>query len=72
MATQRLTLIHNPNAGDDRQPTVGQLHALLKEAGYKVRYQSAKEDGWEKALKRPADALPLPAAMARSPRSRGA
>src|SRR6185369_13146207 len=59
MATQRLTLIHNPNAGDDRQPTVGQLHALLKEAGYKVRYQSAKEDGWEKALKRPADVVAI-------------
>jgi diacylglycerol kinase family enzyme len=55
VATRRVTLIHNPNAGDDRQPTLGQLEALLKEAGYKVRYQSAKEAEWEKALKRPAD-----------------
>src|SRR3954469_5233989 len=55
MPSKRVTLIHNPNAGDDRQPTLGQLEALLKEAGYKVRYQSAKEPGWEKALKRPAD-----------------
>ena len=55
MATRRVTLIHNPNAGDDRQPTLGQLDALLREAGYKVRHQSPKEPGWGKALKRPAD-----------------
>jgi diacylglycerol kinase family enzyme len=55
VATRRVTLIHNPNAGDDRQPTLGQLEALLKEAGYKVRSQSAKEPEWEKSLKRPAD-----------------
>jgi diacylglycerol kinase (ATP) len=55
VATKRVTLIHNPNAGDDRQPTVGQLLALLKEAGYKTRYQSAKEPEWDKALKRSTD-----------------
>jgi diacylglycerol kinase family enzyme len=51
----RATLIHNPGAGDDRQPTAGQLEALIEEAGYKVRYQSTKEKGWTKVLKKTAD-----------------
>ncbi len=55
MSSKRVTLIHNPEAGDDRQHSAGQLEALLKEAGYKVRYQSSKENGWAKALKRSAD-----------------
>jgi diacylglycerol kinase family enzyme len=50
-------LIHNPTAGDEKQPSAGQLEALIKEAGYKLRYQSAKEQGWQKALKRPADII---------------
>ena len=53
----RATLIHNPAAGDDRQPTSGQIEVLMKEAGYKVRYQSTKEKGWAKALKKPADLI---------------
>lgn len=48
----RVTLIHNPGAGDERQPTAGQLIALIREAGYKVRYQSTKEKGWTRALKK--------------------
>ncbi|MGH8472224.1 MAG: diacylglycerol/lipid kinase family protein [Gammaproteobacteria bacterium] len=50
-----MTLIHNPGAGDEKQPTAGQIEALMKEAGYKVRYQSTKEEGWQKALKKSAD-----------------
>ena len=51
----RATLIHNPGAGDDRQPTGRQIEVLMKEAGYKVRYQSTKEKGWTKVLKKEAD-----------------
>lgn len=51
---KRITLIHNPGAGDDRQPTIGQIKALVKEAGYKVSLQSTDEKGWKKALKKPA------------------
>jgi diacylglycerol kinase (ATP) len=51
----KATLIHNPSAGDDKQATLGQIEALLKEAGYKVRSQSSKEKGWRRALKKPAD-----------------
>lgn len=55
MAGKRVTLIFNPNAGDDRQPTIGQLEALIREAGFRFRAQSAKEAGWSKVLKRPTD-----------------
>lgn len=51
----RATLIHNPGAGDGRQPTAGQIVALMKEAGYKVRYQSVREDGWSRVLGKSAD-----------------
>ena len=50
----RATLIHNPGAGDVKA-TAGQIMALIKEAGYKVRYQSTKEKGWQKTLKKSAD-----------------
>jgi len=46
----RVTVIHNPNAGDDRQPTAGQIKALMKEAGYKVRFQSTADSHWTRAL----------------------
>ncbi len=51
----KATLIHNPNAGDDKQATAGQILALMKEAGYDVRYQSPKEKRWHKVLKKRAD-----------------
>jgi diacylglycerol kinase family enzyme len=51
----RVTLIHNPRAGDDTQPTTGQLQALIREAGHKVRVQSVKEEGWSASLKKSAD-----------------
>jgi len=51
----RVTLIHNPGAGDDKQPSKGQLEALIREAGHDVRYQSVREKGWSKVLKKTAD-----------------
>ena len=50
----RVTLVHNPGAGDGTQPTAGQLEALIVEAGHKVRYQSIREKGWSKVLKKKA------------------
>ncbi len=55
MPRKRVTLIFNPNAGDNRQPTIGQVEALIREAGFKYRTQSAKEEGWTRLLKRPTD-----------------
>lgn len=55
MSARRATLILNPNAGGGAEPTVGQIEALMREAGYKVRIQSVKEPGWSRALKLKAD-----------------
>jgi diacylglycerol kinase (ATP) len=49
-----VTLIHNPSAGDQHEDGKS-LKKLLRKAGHEVRYRSAKEDGWKKALKKPAD-----------------
>jgi diacylglycerol kinase family enzyme len=51
----RVTLVHNPGAGDDRQPDCDQLEALIQVAGYKVRYQSTREKGWSRVLEKSAD-----------------
>ena len=50
----RITLIHNPGAGRGESSGI-ELERLLQGAGHEVRLQSAKEDGWKKALKEPAD-----------------
>ena len=39
------------------QPTAGQLRALIKEAGYKLHFQSTDEKGWEKVLRLEADII---------------
>ena len=49
----RVTLFHNPTAGD-AQTTAGELESILTEAGYQVRYQSTEKD-WESALDDPGD-----------------
>jgi diacylglycerol kinase (ATP) len=51
----RVTLIHNPGAGRQHEGEAEKLCELLRDAGYEVRYQSSKEDGWKRALKKPAD-----------------
>jgi diacylglycerol kinase (ATP) len=50
----RVTLIHNPGAGR-RAMTAAGLKELLAERGHEVRYRSAQESGWKKALKKEAD-----------------
>src|SRR4051812_45065449 len=55
--TVRVTLIHNPGAGRQGPRQATELRALLEDAGYNVRYRSAKEDGWKRALKKDADLI---------------
>lgn len=50
----RVTLIHNPGAGKQAMTAKG-LRKMLAAQGHEVRYQSAREQGWKKALKKPAD-----------------
>lgn len=51
----RITLIHNPHAGNQDDQEAEHLRKLLKGAGHKVRYQSAKDGEWKRSLKKPAD-----------------
>ena len=51
----RVTLIHNPGAGRQGKNDAERLVDLLEHAGHDVRYQSSKDDGWKKALKKPAE-----------------
>ncbi len=51
----RVTLIHNPGAGKQGKENADALVGLLADAGYNVRYQSSKDDGWKKTLKKDAD-----------------
>ena len=51
----RITLIHNPRAGNHDDEGAAELRKLLKDAGHKLRYQSAKDEDWKRSLKKPAD-----------------
>ena len=53
----RVTLIHNPGAGDDEQPDGKALQSLVRKAGHVVRYQSAQDPDWAAALEAPADVV---------------
>lgn len=46
----RVTLLHNPGAGDDGRPDGPRLESLLRAAGHSVRYQSCAEDTWQAVL----------------------
>jgi diacylglycerol kinase family enzyme len=50
----RITLIHNPKAGDAEHGEK-QLMAALAKAGHHAIYQSTKEPGFKRALKQPTD-----------------
>lgn len=45
----RVTLIHNPGAGKQEHDAKALLK-LLRRAGHKPRYQSSKEEGWDRVL----------------------
>jgi diacylglycerol kinase (ATP) len=50
----RITLMHNPKAGDARHDKKKLLEALAK-AGHKAIYQSTRKNGYKKVLKKPTD-----------------
>ncbi len=51
----KVTLLHNPYAGDADQPSGDEILSLIRSAGHSAVYQSSKEPGWEKALEEAAD-----------------
>jgi diacylglycerol kinase family enzyme len=52
----RVTLIHNPGAGRQENDAKA-LMKLLRRAGYKPRYQSSKDKGWDRVLDKRADVV---------------
>jgi diacylglycerol kinase family enzyme len=52
----RVTLMHNPKAGDAKHDKT-QLMAALKKAGHRVIYQSTKKDNYKDAFKLPTDVV---------------
>jgi len=53
----KVTLIHNPDAGNGDQPSAEELIEMIRRAGHKPHYQSSKDDGWETTLENPGDLL---------------
>jgi diacylglycerol kinase family enzyme len=51
----RVTLIHNPSAGAHGRADLERLLGLLRRERHAVRYVSAKEKDWDRALAEPAD-----------------
>jgi diacylglycerol kinase family enzyme len=51
----RVSLIHNPAAGTQGKSGREQLTGLIRAAGHEVRYQSCKDEHWDKVLEEPAD-----------------
>jgi diacylglycerol kinase family enzyme len=51
----KMVLIHNPDAGDDQQPSSDELLGLIRDAGHTARYQSSKDENWHSALEQPCD-----------------
>ena len=51
----RVTLIHNPVAGCEEQPTADELKSLIRAAGHEVVYKSCKDLDWTRALDDPGD-----------------
>jgi diacylglycerol kinase family enzyme len=51
----RITLIHNPGAGDDDQPDAEALCALMRRHGHTVHYRSGRDKTWPAVLDERAD-----------------
>jgi diacylglycerol kinase family enzyme len=50
----RVTVVHNPGAGDE-EPSRETLDAAISAAGHEARWQSVKEDDWQDVLSEPDD-----------------
>ena len=51
----KITLIHNPEAGNEDQPSGEDLTRLVESAGHAVRYQSCRRADWRDVLREPVD-----------------
>jgi diacylglycerol kinase (ATP) len=57
LPAMRVTLVHNPGAGDSGQPVGEDLKRMIGDAGHPVAYVSCKVKGWEGQLGQPADLI---------------
>lgn len=55
----RVTLVHNPAAGDDGQPDRDALLTMIRAAGHTVRYRSSQDPRLADTLRRPADLVAI-------------
>ncbi|MGE5465559.1 MAG: diacylglycerol/lipid kinase family protein [Methanocella sp.] len=46
----RITLVHNPGAGDESNPEAAELQQLIRAAGHEVHYVSCAGDDWAERL----------------------
>jgi diacylglycerol kinase (ATP) len=53
----KVTVIHNPDAGDEAQLSGDQILRMIRKAGHKAKYFSSKDKKWKKALKVPCDII---------------
>lgn len=51
----KVTLIHNPHAGNDRESSGDKLVRMIRDAGHTVHYQSSKRAGWRQVIDEPTD-----------------
>jgi diacylglycerol kinase (ATP) len=57
LPTMRVTLVHNPGAGDSNAPAADELKRMIHAAGHEVAYLSCKVKDWEARLEAPADLI---------------
>jgi diacylglycerol kinase (ATP) len=55
MKKMKVTLIHNPDAGGDKQADAADILGFIRGAGHSVRYQSLTETAWKNSLDEAAD-----------------
>lgn len=51
----RVTLVHNPDAGGEDQPSGPELTDMIRRAGHEPIYRSTKTDDWRAALEQPGE-----------------
>jgi diacylglycerol kinase (ATP) len=51
----KITLIYNPNAGSDKQPSGDELRALIEAAGHTVVHHISDDRNWDTTLNDPVD-----------------
>jgi diacylglycerol kinase family enzyme len=57
LPAMRVTVIHNPGAGDSGTPAGEEIKRMVCEAGHEPAYRSCKSEGWEACLDEPTELI---------------